>query len=316
MSASVILVAYYADSWLPACLDSLVRASSQQLHLVLVDNAGNTIINKLDLSKFEFEILQAPEPMGFAEANNFALMNASHLNETVLFLNQDTVSHVGWIDQCMSCLNENMELGAVSPLIHTYDGLFWDPSFLDCLPLGVVSQLQEEDVATSNWIYTNNVPAPSLVVRTHVLYQTGPFDPVYGSYYEDFDLCRRIKKLGYRVGFCRTANINHYSGSATTDRDRELRRMRQIIRNRIIFQLRDSENSRLFMALRFGLWDFPMRFMRGILRTASSQPPLVVLKAHSDLLKIINRVLSRKRDEAIWQNYLDEIGWSDLAIKK
>ena len=100
MTCSVVLIAYHGDRWLPACLQSLAQASAQPPHLVLVDNDGNSTISELDLSPFDIEVLCTPRPMGFAEANNFALTNASHLEETVLFLNQDTISPAGWIDIC------------------------------------------------------------------------------------------------------------------------------------------------------------------------------------------------------------------------
>ncbi len=92
MAVSVILVAYYGDKWLPDCINSLQQSSAERLHLVLVDNTGNTILDDLDFTGFDYEVISTPHPMGFAEANNYALSHASYLEKFVLFLNQDTVS--------------------------------------------------------------------------------------------------------------------------------------------------------------------------------------------------------------------------------
>lgn len=310
MNVTALIVAYYGDSWLPACIDSLAEASTQRIHLVLVDNAGNTGFDTLGLERFDTEVIKTPYPMGFAEANNYALAHATRLEEAVLFLNQDTISATGWIDRCLDCLTWGEEMGAVSPLIYTYDGSGWDPGFLACVTAEeALDQLSAYDAAGADWFATTIASAPALIVRTEALRCAGPFDPVFGSYYEDYDLCRRIRDCGYDIAFCRSATINHYSGSTTNSPERERKRMRQIIRNRILYTLRVSGSPRLPQVARHVALDFPRRLLRGLLRTPSSQPPLVTLKAYGDLLRIAGRVVSRRRDEDAWQRYLDELGW-------
>ena len=310
---SIILVAYDGDRWLPNCLDTLADGSTQPLHLVLVDNSGNTILDDLDLSAFDAEVLSTPCPMGFAEANNHALVEASHLEDAVLFLNQDTKSPSGWIDECVRRLREAPSLGAVSPCIRTYEDDEWDPSFLTCLSEQQKARL-ERDSVSSEVIPVQNAPAPALLVRTDVLVETGPFDPVYGSYYEDYDLCRRIRDEGHSIGFCRDARIRHFAGGSTTTEQQQRRRMRQVIRNRVLYELREGDGPRWWTAVRRFLLDFPHRLARGVAGTSSSQPPLVTLKAYGDLLRIFDRLVSERRDEAKWMAYLDEIGWPPRPV--
>jgi GT2 family glycosyltransferase len=278
---------------------------------VLVDNDGNSVLSDLDLSAFDAEVLSTPRPMGFAEANNFALTSASHLEETVLFLNQDTISPPGWVDTCYDALSASPRLGAVSPLIRTYEDDGWDPSFLACLSAGQQAALNalNEGETLDDVIATRNAPAPALIVRTGVLYQTGPFDPVFGSYYEDYDLCRRIRAEGYQVGVCTKARIRHFSGGSTTTEAQERRRMRQVIRNRALYELRESDAPRWRGAAQWVFEDMPRRLARGVLGTPSSQPPMVTLQAYSDLLRLGRRFVSARHDEAAWHAYLEEIGW-------
>lgn len=311
MRTSVLLIAYHGDAWLPACITSLAAASRRRLHLVLVDNSGNTGIEDLDLSAFDAEVLATPRPMGFAEANNYALAHARHLEDTVLFLNQDTVSPAGWIDRCLAALAAVPTLGAVSPLIRTYDGTGWDPSFLACVPGSVTLPPPETSDVEGGVFEADHAPAPALLVRTDVLRAVGPFDPVYGSYYEDYDLCLRIRRTGARIGFCRDATIHHYSGSTTTTPERERKRMRQIIRNRTLYHLRASGRPRGPQVARQFLVDLPRRLLRGLLGTPSSQPPGVVLQAAADLVRLAPRLASEAKDRAAWEAYLAALGWPD-----
>ena len=309
MPVSVVLVAYYGDRWLPECLGTLPFASSERLHLVLVDNAGNETIDDLDLSGFDAEVVRTPHPMGFAEANNHALVHAGHLEEHVLFLNQDTASPPGWIDGCLEALAADPALAAVSPCVRTYDADGWDPAFAACLPDGVTPDAAYDASAEGEAVGVPAVPAPALLMRTDVLRRTGPFDPIFGSYYEDYDLCRRVRALGYTVGFARAAAVQHFSGSATSDEAKRRRRERQLLRNRAILAIREADGSRASAVLRHAS-GVPRRLGRALAGTDSAQRPASVLGAQADLVRVMPRLLSAERDEAEWQAYLDEIGWS------
>ena len=308
MRVTVILVAYHADNWLPACISSMKDASESKLHVVLVDNSGNSILHQLNYTGLDIEHLQTPYPMGFAEANNFALVKSRKLGEIILFLNQDTVSTNGWIDECVSCLRIDSRIGAISPIIRTYDGKSWDPSFLDCLTPDQ-KEFLDPDSRSPGFHQTDYMPAPSLLVRRSIIERTGPFDPIYGSYYEDYDLCLRIKDAGFLIGYCGAAYLNHFSGSATDTKEKELKRMRLIIRNRIIFNSRKNSHSRLSVLFRSLMVDFPVRIIRGIRNTASSQPVSVTLLAFWDVIKMMGRLVSKSRDTRLWNEYLSALGW-------
>jgi len=281
------------------------------MHLILLDNAGNSVMEQLDLGYFDAEVLKTPHPMGFADANNYALVNASRLEDVVLFLNQDTLSAPGWVYACLSALRADHSFGAISPLITTYDGEDWDPSFMDCLDATQQHDVRSDSVA-ARVIDVENAPAAALLVRRDVLAGTGPFDPIFGSDYEDYELCRRIRAAGYRIGFAADARLAHYSGSTTTTEKKERARMRQIIRNRVIYRVRDENRSRIgHLAFHF-LIDTPKRIARGLLGTPSSQPPMVTLKATFDLVRLLPRLISAGRDRSLWLRYLEEIGWSRL----
>ena len=307
---SVILVAYFADKWLPGCIETLANASAERIHVVLVDNAGNTTIDALDLSRLDCEIVNTPRPMGFAEANNYALAHASRLEEVILFLNQDTLSSPGWIDACIACMKNNEDLGALSPLLRTYEWDGWDKDFVAFVARsGQSEQLELLDNPQRTWFEVDDAPAPALFVRTDVLEKIGPFDPIYGSYYEDMDLCLRIRQLGFKIGFHTSAKIAHYNGSVTTTWEKELKRSRLIIRNQMIFKLRQQGDARLPMVLKILFQEFPRRIVRGVLRTSSSKPPSVVLKAYGDLAKIGWRLVSARSDKSAWKTYLADMGW-------
>ena len=307
---TIVLVAYYGDKWLPACIDSLATASQRPVRLILVDNAGNRCISDLDLARFEHCVVRPPHRLGFSEANNFALGYTDERDEIICFLNQDTRGRAGWLDECIEQFHAEPQLGALSPAIHTYDWRQWDPAFWDCARGAAEFPANAAVEDRLRPLYAApRITAAAMLVRNAVLRQVGPFDPIFGSYYEDYDLCRRIRRAGYTIGICGTARLAHFSGSSTSDRRAERRRARLIVRNRVIDRLREAGRHRLRAMLPYVFYRLPYNACRSLWGTPSSQPLSVLMGGHLDLLPILDRLLSERRDRQHWQAYLESLNW-------
>ena len=296
---SVLVVGYESEKWLKKCVDSLSLASVHQLHLCFVDNKNNPTLPSLDLSAFSVETIKTPHPMGFADANNFGIQQTQFESDYTVFLNQDTVSTEGWIDRCVDCFKADSQLGILSPGLRTYDLSEWEPNLLAC----VRECGQKIDSANTSVVELQNVTAAAMMIRTDVLREVGPFDPIFGSYYEDYDLCRRVRNAGYKVGVCPAAHVGHFSGSVTSTSAAEKRRTRAIVRNRLIHEVREHSGGRLSVLAKHLFYAFPLNLVRGLLRTSSSQPISATLGAHWDLLHIAGRLISERRDRDQWLRF-------------
>jgi GT2 family glycosyltransferase len=303
LRATVLVVGYNSERWLTTCLNSVATASQTQVQLCFVDNHSNPTFESLDLSIFRgVEHLKTDSPLGFAEANNFGIRQTQFDSDFTVFLNQDTVSTAGWIDACVSCFDDDPRLGILSPGLRTYDFSEWDPNLLAC----VRESNQAIGSAHSSVVELRNVTAAAMIIRTDVLHEVGPFDPVFGSYYEDYDLCRRVRNAGYKVGACLAAQVGHFSGSVTSTPAAELRRSRLLLRNRMIHRLRENPDRRLQQLVHYLALELPRNVVRGILRTESSQTLATTLGANWDMAKILARLVSRRRDEEEWNQFLQD----------
>lgn len=297
----VLVVGYNSEKWLEKCLSTLAAASVSKLQLCFVDNLNNPGLETIDLSAFEVEVLKTASPLGFADANNFGIKNTRFESKFTVFLNQDTVSTAGWIDSCVDCFENDSSLGILSPGLRTYDLSEWEPNLAACVRES--DQSLDQDAAM---IELQNVTAAAMMIRTDVLHEVGPFDPIFGSYYEDYDLCRRVRRAGYRVGVCPAARVGHFSGSVTSTPDAERRRTRALVRNRLIHKVRESTSGRLGVLAKHCLFTLPVNLVRGLLRTKSSQPVSSTLAAHWDLMKIADRLISKERDDNQWRQFLSQ----------
>lgn len=306
----VVVVAYHGERWIASCLDTLAESVRHSDRLCLVDNSGNGDSIPDAYPACPYLVLNTPRPLGFAEANNYALRHGGVDEEAICFLNQDTISVPGWVEACLDCLRADSSIGAIAPLLRNYDDNGWDPNFLACSKASQeLSGSLGDGEFLRDFYELPNVTAAALIVRTEVLQEVGPFDPVYGSYYEDYDLCLRIRRAGYRVGVCGNASVRHFSGSSTTTPAAERKRMRQVLRNRAIYNFREMGSRRLSAIASYFGATVPRNLLRGLLRTPSSQPVGVQVSAIADLVRDLPRFASERADSLAWRSYLDELGW-------
>ncbi len=293
VTATVYIIGWNGDKWLPACLENLHRASAKRLHLVLIDNHNNPGIPNLPLDKFETRVVKTPRKMGFADAHNFGIVAAPPETDLVVLLNQDTKSADGWIDRCAGAFAEDPKLGVVMPGVRTYDDKGWDENFLNCAKKNpeMARYLEDEKngrveaTDSSRCFHVPVVTAAAMVVRTEVLWEVGLFDPIFESYYEDYDFCRRASRAGWGIGICPAGRMYHYQGSVTDSPEACSRRERWVVRNQVIERVRETDGSRSAVLLKHFFLHFPRNLARGILRTPSSQSVRATLRANWDLVE-------------------------------
>jgi hypothetical protein len=309
VKVKALIVAFHGDEWLESCLHFLCKTEEKNVQAIIGDNFGNTLVPLL-LNGNRVVSVDLPGPLGFAEANNHTLVKSGFDAPFICFLNQDTKSPPGWLTQVAEFLDQHPDIGALTPLISTYDGEGWDPNFVDCTK-SLVSFWEElaQGTGAPAFYEVPVIPAPAMIVRTDVLKAVGGFDPIYGSYYEDYDLCHRIRQAGYRVGIWTCATVAHFSGSATRTPEAERRRQRQIVRNRIIYRVRTAGKRRLRQLGREVLVELPRQLARRLLGRPASKPVAVLLGGYWDIAKIIRRLISANYDQRQWCTYLTEIGW-------
>jgi GT2 family glycosyltransferase len=252
--------------------------------------------------------------LGFAEANNFAMVNGGLETEYVCFLNQDTLSVEGWLDACVQCLASNSEIGALTPLVTTYDGQGWDPNFKECAYFsGDFRDNWEQNIALEELYKVPRIPAAAMIARTEVINEVGPFDPIFGSYCEDYDLCDRIRNAGHAIGICTYARLKHFSGSARMSRSWLRQKARQGIRNRIILGSRQRAGDRAAWVLNQITLVMVRRIARAFFGRKGSQPLSSVLMAWFDALVLLPRLMSSYTDTNAFQRDLTKIGWFSKA---
>jgi hypothetical protein len=68
----------------------------------------------------------------------------------------------------------------------------------------------EGEAAAVDW-----VPGAYSIIRAEALAAAGPFDPRFFLYYEEVDLCKRIKQKGYSIWYWPDISVVHIGGESS-----------------------------------------------------------------------------------------------------
>jgi N-acetylglucosaminyl-diphospho-decaprenol L-rhamnosyltransferase len=151
-------------------------------------------------------------------------------------INPDATPLPGAIDRLVRFMDENPAVGLTGSTVHNDDGSFVSafrfPSVLSEFEsnanLGVISRLlAKHRVALQppgQTLEVDWVPGTSMLIRNPAFAQIGRFDEDFFLYFEEIDLCKRIRDAGYGVYFVEGAGVKHI-GSLATGMGDETKRM-------------------------------------------------------------------------------------------
>jgi N-acetylglucosaminyl-diphospho-decaprenol L-rhamnosyltransferase len=189
------------------------------------------------------ELVVSPINGGFGAGNNLGIRHAIERGipfDYVQLLNPDTEVRPGALAALVGFLAQHPRAGLASGSFEHQDGSPWTIAFrfpsvageLEAgAKLGVVSRLLQERAVPRSM---GDTPAPidwcagaSMLLRREALEQVGGFDEAFFLYYEEVDLCRRLRDAGWECWYVPESRVMHVRGQSTgvTALDQKPRRL-------------------------------------------------------------------------------------------
>ena len=234
---SVVIVSFNTRDMLRDCLRHLQTSSEEvACETWMVDN--NSRDGSPDMVQDEFphiRLIRSETNLGFAAANNCAIKHAT--GRYIVLLNSDAFLSQGILRAAVDRMDQQPNVGLAGGLLTGTDGS-WQPSarqfpslLNDFLMLtGLAARFSSsrffgradrtwapvEEPAEVDW-----VPGAFSIIRREALDSVGLFDERFFLYYEEVDLCKRIKQACYRVSYWPDLRVIHIGGeSARTHKDK------------------------------------------------------------------------------------------------
>lgn len=228
---TIVIVSFNTRELLRECMASVRRqCPTLELEVIVVDNASEDGSAEMVSREFpEVRIIRSDHNLGFAAANNRAFSVAR--GRYVVMLNSDASLRTDALSRSVAHMEANPRVGMASGRLMDLDGV-WQPSArLFPSPLNkllTMSGLAERyrrsrffgrfsrtwanplEPAQVDW-----VGGAYMIGRRDVLERVGYFDESFFLYFEEVDLCRRIKSAGYEIWFWPDVVVSHVGGAST-----------------------------------------------------------------------------------------------------
>ena len=223
---SIIIVNYNTREFLNQCLTSLFESESDiASELIVVDNASIDGSGSMVRKEFPSVVLiENKKNLGFSKANNIG--TKAGRGRYFLFLNPDTIVPRGSLERMLNFFKSHPDAGVVGPQLVFPDGSlqlscrrFYTISSVIAkrTPLGHVYPFNRKvkDLLMSDWNHftvreVDWVLAACLMIPRELFGAVGSFDEKYKMYFEDVDLCFRVKQKGYKIYYVPQTKIIHY----------------------------------------------------------------------------------------------------------
>jgi len=212
---SVIIVNWNTRDLLKLCLESIPAKTRRIFYeIIVIDNASSDGSAEMVERDFpEVRLIKNKENRGFGRANNQGLSGAK--GKYILFLNSDVAVNEGCLDELFDFMEKNPSVGASSCQLTFPDGSLQHscrtfPTFkVFFLMLLGFRQLfprmkMFRDYLMLDWDHgdvreVDQIMGSFMLVRKDVLDGIGSFDERYWMYFEEVDLCLRMKKAGWKI---------------------------------------------------------------------------------------------------------------------
>jgi GT2 family glycosyltransferase len=228
---SIVVVSFNTRDVLRECLLSVYReVGSLHAQVIVVDNASTDgSPEMIELEFPEVELIRSEINQGFGPANNLGIMSAR--GRYVVLLNSDAFLTDGSLRCSVAHMNNNPRAGLGGGRLIGHDGS-WQASarmfptvLSDLIVLsGLAARFPRScffgradrtwanamEAAEVDW-----VPGAYSIIRSEVLATTGLFDPRFFLYYEEVDLCMRIKRNGYSIWYWPDVVVVHLGGESS-----------------------------------------------------------------------------------------------------
>ena len=224
MDLSIIVVNYNSREKTLNCLKSIFESdlAGIDFEVILVDNnSKENIETEVNDLYPQVKIIKSEKNLGMGGGNNLGIKEAA--GKYVLILNPDTMPKPDAIRKMYNYLEANEKVGIAGPKLLYPDGQlqyscfrgwkFLTPLFRRTF-LGRIAKKHLDNFLMRDFDHNSArevdwLMGSCLMIRESILDKIGFFDERFFMYFEDTDLCRRVRQAGQQVIYFPEAIVIH-----------------------------------------------------------------------------------------------------------
>jgi N-acetylglucosaminyl-diphospho-decaprenol L-rhamnosyltransferase len=225
---AAIIVYFRTHACLTLCLHGLRTQTSPPDEIIVIDNSSAADgLDKRPAPGEDWRWERAERNLGFGAACNVGAQIAQ--SDYLLFLNADVVLCDNACEQLRSAAESSPGAGVVGPRIYGADGVI--ELSARSFPTVATGLLGRSSLLTKALTRLRRTPSgvsaalgssgrvdwisgACMLMPRAAFEHVGGFDEGYWMYWEDADICRRLKDRGWEAMLCTHARVRHSTGSS------------------------------------------------------------------------------------------------------
>ena len=285
---TVVIVTYRTDkNILFKCIDSI----NNEIQIILVENGNDrTLKQEIENRYKNVKVILSEKNLGYGGGNNLGYEH----NKTRYFFvsNPDTIYPKDFFNQIKNYINKDIEFSIIGASYPNHDNYLSYGGFSnESTEKLKVLDYNDENLKSVDWVV-----GCSMLIDLHNLKTDHLFDENIFFFYDETDLCRRIKKLNGKVFNSRSLIVNHLGQKGSIGSDNKYKLESEKFRNWHLmwseFYYHKKHNSFLF-----AIYKMYGKFIRSLIKMIFFS---ITLNRHKQViykyrfLGIVNSVLNRK----------------------
>lgn len=211
---SIIIVNYNSATELATCLSDIAKLPDAQYLEVIIANNDPLPLKICDYI-FTITIIEINQNIGFGQANNRGLAVASR--PFICFLNPDTYSFSQNIFDILDLITDHKTV--VSPRILNDDDTIQEWSCGNRISL-ITLLINNFNLHQKPWLLQKTtqvhwISGTAFFASRQLMHKMHGFDSDFFLYFEDVDLCERIRKDGGKALLAPHITLKHTSGGSS-----------------------------------------------------------------------------------------------------
>ena len=186
---TIVINTFNSDEKIFSCLDSI----NCEFKILIIENSSNKKFKETIEKKYpNVDCELTGFNLGYANGNNLGLSKVK--TKFALILNPDTKIEKDSLDNFLLTAEKYPEFAIIGPAIQEE---------------GILSNEVSKKI-----IEVNNVKGFAMFLNIHQFKEIGFFDDNFFIYFEEIDLCRRLRKLNKKIYLDPAIKIKHMGGSS------------------------------------------------------------------------------------------------------
>lgn len=230
LKISIIIVNYQSEEYLAKCISSVrEKILGVEYEIIVVNNDETPLsspLSKGGIQGVDIQVFNIGKNIGFGAACNAGARSAR--GEILCFLNPDTEIVSNDIQDLLSEFNKNNKLAIIGPrlVVKTPQWGVLTQEWIAGKEVTVLSTLLNNlGHKRDQKIWESKTPVEcawvsgaAMFIRKDIFQKLGGFDEQFFMYFEDIDLCRRAREIGYKVLFFPEFVAKHFGGKSFLDK--------------------------------------------------------------------------------------------------